>query len=149
MPVSISELEVLNRTELIKAWEAIFGSSPPPSTSQDLMRLILGWEVQAKHARPQARALKTAVKKLLKLKTHSAGKGQTSSLGSSATAVIVKPSLSAGTRLSRDWQGKTYTVDVLDKGFAYDGKLFTSLSPIAKAITGSHRSGPHFFGVSK
>ena len=40
-------------------------------------------------------------------------------------------------------------VDVLDKGYAYDGRLFTSLTPIAKAITGSHRSGPHFFGVSQ
>ena len=104
-----------------------------------MMRLIIGWEMQAKTARSDVRALKAEVNRLLKPRPTGA-----------QIIEVAKPKteLSPGTRLSRDWQGRTYTVDVLDKGYAYDGKLFTSLTPIAKAITGIHRSGPRFFGVS-
>ena len=103
------------------------------------MRLIIGWELQANKARSDVRDLNTALRSLGKSEI---GHGDTQSIRR-------KTVLSAGTRLSRDWQDRTYVVDVLDKGFAYDGKLFTSLTPIAKTITGAHRSGPHFFGVSK
>jgi len=139
MAVSLSDLGVMARPELIIAWQECFGKPPPPSTSQDMMRLIIGWELQTKSARSDVRALKATVSKL------------TAKGGKCGAIPITKPkaALSAGTRLSREWQGRTYSVDVLDKGYAYEGKLFNSLSPIAKAITGSHRSGPHFFGVSK
>ena len=139
----MDRLALAGRKELTELWKETFGSSPPPSTSQDIMRLIIGWEIQAKTSRSDVRTLKTAVNKLLR-----SGKDRN---GNFHANTVVKPKidLSSGTRLSRDWHGQTYTVDVLDKGFAYDGRLFTSLSPIAKAITGSHRSGPLFFGVSK
>ena len=104
------------------------------------MRLIIGWEIQAKAARSEVRELKSALRIFGKL-----------GASSNTETIIIKrkTALSPGTRLSREWQGKTYAVDVLDKGYAYDGRLFTSLTPIAKAITRSHRSGPLFFGVSK
>ena len=55
------------------------------------------------------------------------------------------PKFRPGMRLIREWNGKVHTVDVLDKGFAWNGKLYSSLSPIARAITGAHWSGPRFF----
>jgi hypothetical protein len=36
-------------------------------------------------------------------------------------------------------------VHVLTDGFAYAGHVFPSLSAVAKAITGSHTNGFHFF----
>jgi len=48
----------------------------------------------------------------------------------------------------RDWHGTGHTVTVLEKGFAYDGKEWRSLSAIAKEITGGHWNGPRFFGLS-
>ena len=36
---------------------------------------------------------------------------------------------------------------VLEKGFAYEGKTFSSLSDIATSITGTKWSGPRFFGL--
>lgn len=143
MSSRVDQLAALDRAALIETWEANFGTPPPPSTSQDMMRLIMGWEIQAKRARADVRALKAAIGTRMRCN----GRGKTRD----TVPPLIKPKvvLSPGTRLSREWQGRTYSVDVLDKGFAYDGRLFTSLSPIAKAITGSHRSGPDFFGVSK
>jgi hypothetical protein len=55
--------------------------------------------------------------------------------------------LSPGSRLLREWNGRMYAVDVLDKGFVMDGKTYRSLSAIAKRITGTDWSGPRFFGL--
>lgn len=54
----------------------------------------------------------------------------------------------AGTRLVREWQGKSHVVDVQEDHVVYDGKSYRSLSAVARAITGARWSGPRFFGVS-
>jgi hypothetical protein len=36
-------------------------------------------------------------------------------------------------------------VHVLTEGFAYAGRVYPSLSAVAKAITGTHTNGFHFF----
>jgi len=144
MGTGLNQLTDCNRLELVNTWEEAFGSSPLPHTTQDIMRLIVGWEIQAKTARSDVRALKTTINKLMR----STNNGTDEFTGITTALTKSKIDLSPGTRLSRDWQGRTYVVDVLDKGFAFNGKLFSSLTPIAKTITGSHRSGPHFFGVS-
>ena len=56
-------------------------------------------------------------------------------------------SLRPGTRLVREWRGRTHTVVVTEDGFEYAGKAFLSLTKIAHAITGAHWSGPRFFGL--
>lgn len=58
-----------------------------------------------------------------------------------------KKSLATGTRLVREWNGRNHTVEVLDKGFAWNGDIHKSLSAIAFAITGARWSGPRFFGL--
>ena len=55
--------------------------------------------------------------------------------------------LKPGMRLVRSWQGRTYTVLVSDNGFILDDRSFSSLSQVAKGITGVHWSGPRFFGL--
>jgi hypothetical protein len=57
--------------------------------------------------------------------------------------------LRSGTRLLREWGGRTHTVIVLDDGFEYDGERYRSLTVIARRITGAHWSGPGFFGLRK
>jgi hypothetical protein len=56
--------------------------------------------------------------------------------------------LRPGAHLVREWNGRTYQVHVLDGGFEMDGKTWTSLSAIAKHITGVTWSGPRFFGLN-
>jgi len=41
------------------------------------------------------------------------------------------------------------TVNVLTDGFEWDGARYSSLSAVAKAITGSHLNGFRFFGLEK
>lgn len=53
-----------------------------------------------------------------------------------------------GKILSRSYKGQQIEVSVLDNGFLFDGKLYASLTAIAKAITGSHCSGRAFFGLT-
>ena len=57
-------------------------------------------------------------------------------------------SVSAGTHLVREWNGRTYQVEVIDNGYRFDGKTYPSLTTIAKRITGTHWSGPRFFGLT-
>ena len=56
-------------------------------------------------------------------------------------------SLKPGARLIREWGGRTHTVTVTEDGFEYGGRSYSSLTTIAKAITGAHWSGPRFFGL--
>jgi hypothetical protein len=55
--------------------------------------------------------------------------------------------LKPGSKLLRAWRGKTHTVLVLDDGFEHHGKRYTSLTQVASALTGTHWSGPRFFGL--
>ena len=50
-----------------------------------------------------------------------------------------------GTILTRPYKGQLVQVQVLTDGFAYAGRVFPSLSAVAKAVTGSHTNGFHFF----
>ena len=59
------------------------------------------------------------------------------------------PRIKAGTRLIRDWRGKSHCVTVIENGFEYAGKRYFSLSQIARLITGTRWSGPLFFGLRR
>jgi hypothetical protein len=50
-----------------------------------------------------------------------------------------------GTLLTRPYKGQLVQVQVLTDGFAYAGRVYASLSAVAKAITGSHYNGFLFF----
>ena len=55
--------------------------------------------------------------------------------------------LKAGTMLTREWNAQVYRVMVVGKGFAWNGKIYDSLSKVAFAITGTNWNGPRFFGL--
>lgn len=62
-----------------------------------------------------------------------------------APPIQIKP----GSRLLREWDGKLHTVMVEEDGFRFDGRRFTSLSHVAREITGAHWLGPRFFGLKQ
>lgn len=55
-----------------------------------------------------------------------------------------------GNKLIRDWHGKQYEVEQTETGFVFAGTEHSSLTAIAKIITGARSiSGPRFFGLSE
>jgi hypothetical protein len=50
-----------------------------------------------------------------------------------------------GTILTRPYKGQILQVQVLNEGFAYAGRVYPSLSAVAKVITGTHTNGFLFF----
>jgi hypothetical protein len=61
----------------------------------------------------------------------------------STTAIEIKP----GTKLLREWSGKTHEVLVTDTGFVWEGTTYRSLWVVASTITGVQWSGHRFFGL--
>jgi hypothetical protein len=55
----------------------------------------------------------------------------------------------AGAILTRKYKGQMHEVTVLADGFEYQGKVYRTLSAVAKAITGTHWNGYHFFRLLK
>jgi hypothetical protein len=53
-----------------------------------------------------------------------------------------------GTILHRPYKGQVLQVEVLRDGFAFDGKVYKTLSAVAKVITGSHCNGYLFFRLA-
>ncbi|WP_263619082.1 DUF2924 domain-containing protein [Ruegeria profundi] len=64
-------------------------------------------------------------------------------------AVSSGSDLRSGSYLVREWNGRTYQVEVTEGGYCMDGKDWPSLSAIAKHITGTTWSGPRFFGLTR
>ena len=54
-----------------------------------------------------------------------------------------------GSWLTRSYKGHTIQVQVLSQGFQYQGRVFSSLSALAKEITGSHCNGFWFFQLGR
>lgn len=54
-----------------------------------------------------------------------------------------------GSRLVREWQGALHEVVVVHEGYLWKGTVFTSLSSIAREITGTSWNGWTFFGISQ
>ena len=55
----------------------------------------------------------------------------------------------AGAVLTRVYKGATLQVKVLTKGFEFENRIYSSLSAVAKAISGSHCNGFLFFRIAK
>lgn len=54
-----------------------------------------------------------------------------------------------GSQLVKAYGGRNHVVAVEPDGFRYEGEVFSSLSAIAKHITGTHWNGLLFFGLRK
>lgn len=96
---------------LADQWRAIMGSGPPAALPTRLLRLALAWEEQAggekTAATRRARRLERAASGL--------GRGNAPAPGRRHAA--------PGTSLIRDWQGRTYRVEVIVEGrFRFDGR---------------------------
>ncbi|SHJ04436.1 Protein of unknown function [Shimia gijangensis] len=129
----LDEIDALDRCALRVAWREVVPRSAPPRMSQVFMRRVLAFDIQAQ--------LYGGLPKNFLRDLDKAANGKTASSKS--------PGLKPGSRLLREWNGVTYVVDVTEEGFVWNARTYRSLSKIAHMITGTHWSGPRFFGLSK
>ena len=132
---SLAALLTMSPAQLRAEWRKVYRASPPRLTPDLLLRgIAYRLQERANGSLPKslARQLDCEAKRVLL-----------------ADAPASKPELhlKLGTRLVRSWNGTTYSVLVTDNGFVMGNRNFTSLSHVAAAITGTHWSGPRFFGV--
>ena len=61
---------------------------------------------------------------------------------------MTKLDVQLGTRFVRSWNGQTISVEAAEHGFVFQDRRYTSLSAIAREVTGANWSGPRFFGLN-
>lgn len=126
----LTAIEHMDLAALRSLWLEQFGT-PPALRSVDLMRLTLSWRLQARVHGGLDAAMRRRLRRPTKTDPQSA------------------IDLPVGTRLKREWQGRSYVVEVTDQGFCWNATDFASLSAVASAITGTNWNGPRFFGLRK
>ena len=60
---------------------------------------------------------------------------------------VARRRIKTGSVLVREYDGATHEVVILPEGFLWNGETHSSLSLIAKRITGTSWNGPRFFGL--
>jgi len=124
---------IKDRPACLDAWRETFGVAPPKHLSTPFMMRAIAFEEQClaegRISKQILRRLKPAV-------------GDRPTRHPSASAL--KP----GAHLIREWNARTYQIEVTAKGFMMDGQTYKSLTAIARKITGAHWSGPRFFGLA-
>jgi hypothetical protein len=133
----IAALTALTAPQLRTEWRRLYRYQPP-RMSRDLLVRSIAYRMQALAYGGLSKATQ---RRLIALtKELRANGGIVSDPG---------PRARPGSRLVREWRGRTHTVVVREDGFEYAGKPYSSLSKIAQAITGAHWSGPRFFGLNR
>lgn len=145
----LAELETMNTAALQTEWRRLFRSQPP-SLSRDLLMRAIGYRYQeleyggvSKAVRRKLRSAGDAVSAEMLAQRESPDPADQSGRRSAAD----RPTPLPGARLVREWHGRTHVVTVTDAGFDYAGRSYRSLTEIAREITGTHWSGPRFFGI--
>lgn len=128
---TIEDIETWDRSRCQDAWIALTGAMPGSRLSLRFLRKALAFEMQSKE-----------------LSGHSAAIRRQLRAGTKSTPAPAQ-ALTPGTQLVREWNGRVYRVKITADGFEMDGKSYSSLSAIAKRITGAEWSGPRFFGLKK
>ena len=121
--------------ELRREWQRLY-QSDAPRISRDLLILGIAYRLQEIEHGGLGKATVRKLRTLAKTLRATGRVGPTPSL-----------SLKPGARLVREWHGRTHTVTVTEEGFEYAGAMYPSLTKVARKITGTHWSGPRFFGL--
>ena len=136
---ALARLPKLDIHELREEWRRLYKTDVSPHLSRELVIRAVAYRMQEValgglrlEPQRQLRQIATELKQT----------------GGEA-AKRFRPQLKPGTRLMREWQGRTYEVVVLDDGFSWQSTQYRSLSAIARKITGTAWSGPLFFGLKR
>jgi Protein of unknown function (DUF2924) len=127
----VDQIRSLGIDALRRRWRLMFGTQPPKGLTKDLTARIIAYRIQEE----AFGGLDPATAKLLRR------------LADGKKPDELKRRLKPGTMLIREYGGKRHTVTVAADGFVWNGKTYSSLSVIAREITGTTWNGPRFFGL--
>jgi DUF2924 family protein len=134
----IATLPSLNKAQLLAIWAENFSKNPPPNLRKELMVPILAYRMQEREFGGLSHGARRRLREV------------------AASLITEKPSQErsdsapqTGTRLLRMSRGEVHEVIATGNGYLYRGQPYSSLSKIAREITGTRWSGPLFFGVRK
>lgn len=155
----IDELAAMSVAELEQQHLKLFGEEPPSAHRQFLFRKI-AWRLQADRegGLPEpVRELARAIAKDVPLRNRvisNAGRRRAGfPIEQSATTTITPGHDSRlpmpGGLIVKKLKDRTIVVKVVDEGFEYDDRRYSSLSAIAQEITGTKWNGFLFFGLTK
>ena len=135
---ALARLPELALSELRQQWRTLYKSEASPHLSRELLLRAVAYRLQE----VALGGLRPARQRQLR---------QLAQQFKETGEIRRRPSLElkAGTRLVREWQGRTYEVLVLDDGFSWQSTHYCSLSAVARKITGTPWSGPLFFGLKQ
>lgn len=131
LDASVKDIQTWEHTKCLAAWIALTGATPASRLSLRFLRKALSFELQCKELGGHSGAIRRKLR-----------------AGTKSTPAPTQ-ALTHGTQLVREWNGRVYRVQVIADGFEMDGQRYSSLSAIAKRITGAEWSGPRFFGLNK
>ena len=130
LDASLAALVTMSPARLRQRWTEAT-KKPLPRLSPAMLRLALAYELQVQALGGLSR---TAQQRL----------------DQAAAAKTQTRSTAPGMRLVREWQGKVHIVTIGETGeIGWNGKVWRSLSEVARAITGTRWSGPAFFGLKQ
>ena len=133
---ALSRLPQLDLGELRQEWRALYKAEASPHLSRELLVRAVAYRMQEIALGGLGPGRQRQLRQIAQ---------QFKETGAANTPP--RPELKPGTRLVREWQGRTYEVLVLDRGFSWQGTHYRSLSALAGKITGTAWSGPLFFGL--
>ncbi len=136
LATKLAALPKMAAVDLRAEWRRLHRAHPPQRIGRHLLELGVAWKLQERAYGGFSAAMKRRLAELAKTMDE---KGDLAN----ARAVRLKP----GVKLVREWRGETHDVLVLEDGFQWCGQRWRSLSAIAREISGTHWSGPRFFGL--
>jgi hypothetical protein len=131
LSAEISRLGGLRLKELRAAWAAEFRRMPAKELWRDLLLRTLAWRLQEKAFGGYDKATLAVL----------------DSYGQMKAGDQRCQRLKAGTVLVREFGGARHTVTIVPDGFVWQEKTYSSLTAIARVITGTNWNGPRFFGL--
>ncbi len=132
----LAQLERQTIFELRQEWRRLHQVAPPMRLSRDLL-------VRGILYKFQERALGGLSKSILRKLSQTGIESATDKRGPAPSIALKR-----GTRLVREWRGVTHTVLIHADGVEWRGQRYSSLSVVAREITGARWSGPRFFGLN-
>jgi Protein of unknown function (DUF2924) len=140
----IAGLADLDAKGLRLQWRNHLGGTPPAHLPRWLLLRVLAYQFQvAALGGPD----KATLRVLRQPKGRTLGSAESGPFEARTASTREGADLRAGALLVREWKGKLQRVTVLEKGFAWNGKSYSSLSQIAKAMTGTAWNGHRFFSL--